>query len=64
MRSRLIILLITYLGMSAAGRDVCVWKLLTVHGAIEGSNSRGELLSYQVPTYFGIVCAACEYPAG
>ena len=39
-------------------------QLLTLHGAIEGTNFRGELLSYEVPTYFGMMCVAYEYPAG
>jgi aromatic ring-opening dioxygenase LigB subunit len=39
-------------------------QLLTLHGAIEGTDFRGELLSYEVPTYFGMLCVAYEYPAG
>ena len=35
-------------------------QLLTLHGAIEGTGFRGELLSYEVPTYFGMMCVAYE----
>ena len=35
-------------------------QLLTLHGAIEGTDFRGELLSYEVPTYFGMMCVAYE----
>ena len=33
-------------------------QILNLHGAIEGTSMRGELLSYEVPTYFGMICAA------
>jgi aromatic ring-opening dioxygenase LigB subunit len=33
------------------------WQLLMLHGAI-GPGWRAELLSYEVPTYFGMACAA------
>jgi aromatic ring-opening dioxygenase LigB subunit len=33
------------------------WQLLMLHGAI-GSGLRAELLSYEVPTYFGMACAS------
>ncbi|HLX58708.1 MAG TPA: hypothetical protein VKR83_16940 [Ktedonobacteraceae bacterium] len=35
-------------------------QILNMHGAIEGTNFRGEFLSYQVPTYFGMMCVAYE----
>ena len=35
-------------------------QLLTLHGAIEGTDFRGELLSYEVPTYFGMMCVSYE----
>ncbi len=38
-------------------------QVLNLHGAIQGTNMRGELLSYEVPTYFGMICAAYEIPA-
>lgn len=33
-------------------------QILNLHGAIEGTGMRGALLSYEVPTYFGMLCAA------
>ena len=36
-------------------------QLLNLHGAIEGTGMRGELLSYEVPTYFGMLCAAYHF---
>ncbi|HLI05080.1 MAG TPA: hypothetical protein VKV40_00760 [Ktedonobacteraceae bacterium] len=33
-------------------------QVLNLHGAIEGLNFKGELLSYEVPTYFGMLCAS------
>ena len=35
-------------------------QILNLHGAIEGTNFQGELLSYEVPTYFGMMCVAYE----
>jgi aromatic ring-opening dioxygenase LigB subunit len=38
-----------------------LWQLLMLHGALEASGRRGfeaELLSYDVPTYFGMLTAA------
>jgi aromatic ring-opening dioxygenase LigB subunit len=35
-------------------------QILNLHGAIEGTSFRGELLSYEVPTYFGMMCVAYE----
>ena len=35
-------------------------QILNLHGAIEGLNFKGELLSYEVPTYFGMMCVAYE----
>jgi aromatic ring-opening dioxygenase LigB subunit len=32
--------------------------LLTLHGAIAEINFHGEVLSYEVPTYFGMLCAS------
>ena len=34
-----------------------LWQLLVLHGAL-GSRFRAELLSYEAPTYFGMLCAA------
>jgi aromatic ring-opening dioxygenase LigB subunit len=36
-----------------------LWQLLVLHGAL-GDRFRAELLSYEVPTYFGMLCAAFE----
>lgn len=33
------------------------WQLLMLHGAL-GDDWKGELLSYEAPTYFGMLCAA------
>jgi aromatic ring-opening dioxygenase LigB subunit len=33
------------------------WQLLMLHGAL-GDGWRVDLLSYEVPTYFGMLCAA------
>ncbi|CAA9574513.1 MAG: hypothetical protein AVDCRST_MAG18-2388 [uncultured Thermomicrobiales bacterium] len=38
------------------------WQMLMLHGAL-GDGWRGEFLSYEVPTYFGMLCAAYE-PVG
>jgi aromatic ring-opening dioxygenase LigB subunit len=37
------------------------WQTLMLHGALEVSPMRPELLSYEAPTYFGMACA--EYRA-
>lgn len=34
------------------------WQLLMLSGALEGTAWEGELLSYEAPTYFGMLCAA------
>jgi aromatic ring-opening dioxygenase LigB subunit len=39
------------------------WQLLMLHGAI-GSSWEVELLSYEVPTYFGMACASFTLPGG
>jgi aromatic ring-opening dioxygenase LigB subunit len=33
-------------------------QILNLHGMIEGTPFRGELLSYEVPTYFGMMCVS------
>ncbi|HEY3994046.1 MAG TPA: hypothetical protein VGM01_14360 [Ktedonobacteraceae bacterium] len=35
-------------------------QVLNLHGAIQGTNLRGELLSYEVPSYFAMLCAAYQ----
>ncbi len=37
-----------------------LWQVLNLHGAIEGQGFSGDLLSYEVPTYFGMLCASYE----
>jgi aromatic ring-opening dioxygenase LigB subunit len=40
------------------------WQMLMLHGALEAAGRwRSELLSYEAPTYFGMLCAAYERPA-
>jgi aromatic ring-opening dioxygenase LigB subunit len=38
------------------------WQLLLLHGALQadGAGWRSEFLSYEAPTYFGMLCAAYE----
>ena len=35
-------------------------QVLNLHGAIQGTTLHGEFLSYEVPTYFGMLCAAYQ----
>ncbi|HUS15532.1 MAG TPA: hypothetical protein VM536_11015 [Chloroflexia bacterium] len=35
-----------------------LWQILILHGALGHTPMRGEFLSYQVPSYFGMLCAA------
>ena len=42
----------------ARAKPDALWQMLNLHGAIDGTALRGELLSYEVPTYFGMLCAA------
>jgi aromatic ring-opening dioxygenase LigB subunit len=35
------------------------WQMLMLHGAL-GDEWRAELLSYEAPTYFGMLCASFE----
>jgi aromatic ring-opening dioxygenase LigB subunit len=35
-----------------------LWQIVMLQGALDHTPMRGELLSYQVPTYFGMLCAA------
>jgi aromatic ring-opening dioxygenase LigB subunit len=34
--------------------------MLMLHGALGSAGWRGELLSYEAPTYFGMLCASYE----
>lgn len=36
------------------------WQALMLHGAIEGTNLKPQLLSYEAPTYFGMACASYD----
>jgi aromatic ring-opening dioxygenase LigB subunit len=35
-----------------------LWQIVMLHGALGHTPMRGELLSYEAPTYFGMLCAA------
>lgn len=37
-----------------------LWQMLILYGASQVVRMKGELLSYQAPTYFGMLCAAYE----
>ncbi len=41
----------------AAAKADSYWQMLILHGAL-GDGWRGEFLSYEAPTYFGMLCAA------
>lgn len=41
------------------GKADSYWQMLMLHGAL-GGTWRGEFLSYEAPTYFGMLCAAYE----
>jgi aromatic ring-opening dioxygenase LigB subunit len=44
-----------------AAKADSLWQLLMLHGALEAAGTwRSELLSYEAPTYFGMLCAAYE----
>ena len=40
------------------GLTEAVEPLLALHGVLEGTDLRAEVLSYEVPTYYGMMCAA------
>jgi len=44
-------------GFAHAAKADSFWQLLMLHGALGGGWS-ADLLSYEVPTYFGMLCAA------
>jgi len=50
-------------GLIAAAKPDSWWQMLMLLGAI-GEEWRPELLSYEAPTYYGMLCAAFERPAG
>ncbi|HUZ02090.1 MAG TPA: hypothetical protein VMU89_17220 [Thermomicrobiaceae bacterium] len=43
----------------AAAKADSYWQMLMLHGAL-GDGWRGEFLSYEVPTYFGMLCATYQ----
>ncbi len=45
--------------LAAAAKADSLWQMVMLHGAL-GDGWRGELLSYEAPTYFGMLCAAYE----
>jgi aromatic ring-opening dioxygenase LigB subunit len=49
-------------GFALAAKADSFWQLLMLHGAT-GGRWQAELLAYEVPTYFGMACAAFT-PAG
>ncbi|MGE5591072.1 MAG: extradiol ring-cleavage dioxygenase [Bacillota bacterium] len=49
--------------MVERGKPDSLWQALILHGVLQKVPMNGELLSYEVPTYFGMACAAYE-PAG
>jgi aromatic ring-opening dioxygenase LigB subunit len=46
-----------------AAKADSLWQLLMLHGAL-GDGFAAELLSYEAPTYFGMLCAAFEPRGG
>lgn len=42
------------------GKADSYWQMLMLHGALEPGKWKGEFLSYEAPTYFGMLCAAYE----
>jgi aromatic ring-opening dioxygenase LigB subunit len=43
--------------LAATAKADSLWQLLVLHGALDG-RARVELLSYEAPTYYGMLCAA------
>jgi aromatic ring-opening dioxygenase LigB subunit len=41
------------------GKADSYWQMLMLHGALD-ANWKGEFLSYEAPTYYGMLCAAYE----
>jgi aromatic ring-opening dioxygenase LigB subunit len=39
------------------GKADSYWQMLMLHGALDRT-WKGEFLSYEAPTYFGMLCAA------
>jgi aromatic ring-opening dioxygenase LigB subunit len=49
-------------GLISAAMPDSWWQMLMLYGAI-GDSWRPELISYEAPTYYGMLCAAFEAPA-
>lgn len=45
-----------------AAKPDSLWQMLVLYGASLEVPMRGELISYQVPTYFGMLCAGYDIP--
>jgi aromatic ring-opening dioxygenase LigB subunit len=45
--------------LAEAAKADSLWQLLVLHGAL-GDGARVELLSYEAPTYYGMLCAAYD----
>jgi aromatic ring-opening dioxygenase LigB subunit len=57
-RDRLADLLAIDKALIRDGKPDSYWQMLMLHGAIRSGGWRGELLSYEAPTYFGMLCAS------
>jgi aromatic ring-opening dioxygenase LigB subunit len=42
------------------GKADSYWQMLMLHGALSVGTWKGEFLSYEAPTYFGMLCASYE----
>jgi aromatic ring-opening dioxygenase LigB subunit len=45
--------------LAERGKADSLWQMLVLYGAL-GDECRAELLSYEAPTYYGMLCAAFE----
>lgn len=57
---RLASLLAIDMNLVEAAKPDSLWQMLILHGALGVRPMKGELLSYEVPTYFGMMCAAYQ----
>src|SRR5258705_93645 len=49
---------IPVVAVSYGAKDDSYWQMLMLEGALGHDGWRSELLSYEAPTYFGMLCAA------
>lgn len=63
-RDRLEELLALDPGLIRDAKPDSYWQMLVLHGALRGQGWRGELLSYEAPTYFGMLCSSYRPPGG